>query len=530
MITKTTRTKFFILFVLISVGFSCKNSSDISIKSDLSLENLIPKPLTINSTKGNFVLNSKTVITTTNNKKFKTVGTFLAEKLNLHNSLNLVVDQSTTENVISINKTSEYPLSSKESYQLLINKNAITINASTDEGAFRAVQTLRQLILIDQNNTSEWLIPTGEILDEPSYGYRGSMLDVARHFFPIEDIKKYIDALAYYKMNVLHLHLSDDQGWRLEIKSWPDLTHVGGHTQVGGEKGGFYTQEDYTEIVNYAVKHYITVIPEIDMPGHTYAASVAYPFLNGAKKFITALDNPTPDRRSLLYTGIDVGFSTFDARKETTYEFIDDVIREVAALTPGPYFHMGGDESHVTSDEDYDYFVERVGEIVRKYDKRMIGWDEVARVDKDSNSVVQFWSKEENAKMAKEKGMKIIMSPAKRAYLDMKYDTLSKFGLHWAAYIPVDVAYNWTPEKYAAGISKENILGVEAPLWSETVSNIEELEYLAFPRVIGIAEVGWSTEENRDWENYRERLGNQTPYLNQMNIKYYPSKLIDWKE
>lgn len=530
MILKTAINKCILLITIVTICFSCKNNSEPISTSKLGAANLIPKPFTINSTSENFVLNASVVISTSDDENFKAVGTFLAEKLLLHNSLELPVNQSNQSKTIAINKTSEYALSSKESYQLLVGKDGITINAVTDAGAFRAVQTLRQLVSIDQNESGEWLIPTGEILDEPSYSYRGSMLDVARHFFPKEDVKKYIDAMAYYKMNILHLHLSDDQGWRLEIKSWPDLTEVGGHTQVGGEKGGFYTQEDYTEIIEYAAKHYITVIPEIDMPGHTYAASVAYPHLNGAKKSITVLDNPTPDRRTLLYTGIDVGFSTFDARKESTYEFIDDVVREVSALTPGPYFHMGGDESHVTSDEDYDYFVERVAKIVRKYDKQMIGWDEVARVDKDPNSVVQFWDKEENALMAKEKGMKIIMSPAKKAYLDMKYDTLSEFGLHWAAYIPVDTSYKWTPEKYVEGIGKENILGVEAPLWSETISKTDELEYLAFPRVIGIAEVGWSTEENRDWENYRVRLGNQTPYLNQMNIKYYPSKLVDWKE
>lgn len=518
---------FFLTIVLISI--SCKNSSS-SVESDLSSENLIPKPLSINSTKAFFELNTKTVVSTTDDDNFKKVGEFLKEKLSLHNSLELTSKQDTKKNVISINKDSDYGLSSEESYQLLISKESITINATTDEGAFRAVQTLRQLISIDQNEANKWHIPTGEILDEPNYSYRGSMLDVARHFFPVEDVKKYIDAIAYYKMNTLHLHLSDDQGWRIEIKSWPDLTAIGGHTQVGGEKGGFYSQEDYKEIIEYAAKHYITVIPEIDMPGHTYAASVAYPHLNGAKKSITILDNPTPNRTDLLYTGIEVGFSTFDARKETTYEFVNDVVREVSAMTPGPYFHMGGDESHVTSDEDYDYFVERVGKIVRKHGKQMIGWDEVARVDKDPSTLVQFWAKEENAKMAKDKGMKVILSPAKKAYLDMKYDTLSKFGLHWAAYIPVDVSYNWTPEKYVDGISKEDILGVEAPLWSETISTTEELEYLAYPRVIGIAEVGWSTEENRDWNEYKVRLGNQTPYLDQMNINYYRSELVNWKK
>ena len=160
----------------------------------------------------------------------------------------------------------------------------------------------------------------------------------------------------------------------------------------------------------------------------------------------------------------------------------------------------------------------------------MIGWDEVATADIDSTSIAQFWASEENAEMAVKKGMKVILSPAKKAYLDMQYDTLSKHGLHWAAYIPVDTAYNWTPSKYSAKIPRENILGVEAPLWSETISNIAELEYLAFPRAIGYSELSWSLPENRDWEAYRSRLGRQAPFLDRMDVKYYRSDLIEWQE
>jgi hexosaminidase len=183
----------------------------------------------------------------------------------------------------------------------------------------------------------------------------------------------------------------------------------------------------------------------------------------------------------------------------------------------------------VTRKDDYIFFVNKVEKIVQKYGKRMIGWDEIAQADVDNSSIAQFWDSEENAKEAVNKGMKVIISPAKKAYLDMQYDTLSKYGLHWAAYIPVDTAYVWSPDSYA-GIPKEHILGVEAPLWSETISNIDELEYLAFPRIIGYSELSWSTEENRNWENFKVRLANQAPYLDRMNVKYYRSDIIDWKE
>ncbi|NNG09822.1 MAG: family 20 glycosylhydrolase [Arenibacter sp.] len=494
--------------------------------TDLSSENLIPKPSKITPTNSAFGLDKNTSIHTSENASgFSEVGQFLAEKIKWHTNLDIPVNTTETptlERIIFINQSDSTVISSKEGYDLYITQDSIILNAKTAEGAFRGVQTIRQIIPEMSNDTltenKMWLIPTGKITDSPNFEYRGSMLDVARHFFSVEDVKKYIDILAYYKINTLHLHLTDDQGWRIEIKSWPKLTEVGGRSEVGGGEGGFYTQEDYKEIVAYAAKHYITIVPEVDMPGHTNAASVAYPFLNGNGK--------TPK----IYTGTQVGFSTFDTRKDTVYAFIDDVVREISAITPGPYFHAGGDESHVTKKKDFIYFVSKIDKIVKKHGKRMIGWDEIVHADIDTSAIAQFWANEKNAKLAIEKGLKVILSPGKKAYLDMKYDTLSKHGLDWAGLIPVDTGYVWTPERYVEGISKEHILGVEAPLWSETISNIDELEYLAFPRMIGYSELSWSTEENRDWENYKVRLGNQAPYLDKMNVKYYPSPLIEWKK
>lgn len=494
-------------------------------ETDLASENMIPKPLKVIPTNRGFALDQYTTIYTSENAAgFPEVGDFLAKKIKGKTNLDIPVNVDEVpgqEGIIYINQSDSLEINTPEAYQIYITQDSIILNSNTAEGAFRGIQTLRQIIPETSIDTvaeyNVWNIPTGKIIDSPNFEYRGSMLDVARHFFSVKDVKKYIDILAYYKYNVLHLHLTDDQGWRIEIKSWPKLTKVGGSTEVGGKAGGFYTQEDYTEIVNYAAKHHIMIVPEVDMPGHTNAASVAYPFLNGNRK--------TPK----LYTGTQVGKSTFDTRKDTVYTFIDDVVREISAITPGPYFHIGGDESHVTKKNDYIYFVEKVEKIVQKHGKRMIGWDEIATSKIDSTSISQFWSSTKNAKLAIEKNMKIIMSPAKKAYLDMQYDTLSKHGLHWAAYIPTDVGYKWTPESYE-GIPKENILGIEAPLWSETISNIDELEYLAFPRAIGYSELSWSIEENRDWENYKIRLANQAPYLDRMNVKYYPSPLIDWKK
>tara|TARA_R110002124_G_scaffold2086_3_gene13653 strand:- start:26 stop:1645 length:1620 start_codon:yes stop_codon:yes gene_type:complete len=526
---KSILIKSLVVLIVFTAFVACQQEKKKVINfpmTDLTAENLIPRPLKIIPTNSAFGLDKNTIIYTSQNAEgFPEVGEFLSEKIKWQTELDLAVNSTpnaSSQRIIFINQSDSTEFSSKEGYDLYITQDSIILNSKTAEGAFRGIQTIRQIIPETSNDTlSEnkmWLIPTGKIIDNPNFEYRGSMLDVARHFFSVEDVKKYIDILAYYKINTLHLHLTDDQGWRIEIKSWPKLTEIGGSSEVGGGPGGFYTQEEYKDIVAYAAKHFITIVPEVDMPGHTNAASVAYPILNGNGK--------TPK----IYTGTEVGFSTFDANKDTVYAFIDDVVREISAITPGPYFHAGGDESHVTKKKDFIHFVSKVDKIVKKYGKKMIGWDEIVHADIDTSAIAQFWANEENAKLAVEKGLKVILSPGKKAYLDMKYDTLSKYGLNWAGLIPVDTGYVWTPERYVQGINKENILGIEAPLWSETISNMEELEYLAFPRMIGYSELSWSVEENRNWENYKVRLGNQAPYLDKMNVKYYPSELINWKK
>lgn len=520
-----TFTIFFAAFLAIACSQQKKEPIDFP-PTNLSAEALIPKPLEIIESGEAFGLDQYSgIVTEEDDNGFSGAGAFLAEKIREKTGLHLQLNPSEDalgERNIFILKATDSAWQGQEAYRLRISPDSVLLISATAEGAFRGIQTIRQLIPDISIDTLApqplWPIPAGEIKDRPNFGYRGSMLDVSRHFFSVEDVKKYIDLLAYYKINVLHLHLTDDQGWRIEIKSWPKLTEVGGSTEVGGEAGGFYTQEEYKELVAYAAERHMIIVPEVDMPGHTNAASVSYPFLNGNGK--------TPE----LYEGTRVGFSTFDTRKDSVYIFIDDVIREITDISPGLYFHIGGDESHVTEKDDYIYFVNRVEKIVKKYGKRMIGWDEVATAEVDSTSIAQFWASEENARMAVEKGMQVIISPAKKAYLDMQYDSLSKHGLHWAAFIPVDTAYIWTPESYSQGIPPEQILGVEAPLWSETISNIDELEYLAFPRVIGYSELSWSTAENRNWEDYKVRLAAQAPFLDRMNVKYYPSELIDWEK
>jgi hexosaminidase len=492
--------------------------------TDLARESLIPKPVSAVSTGSSFDLTDQTnIYVQGESSELKQVGQFLADKLNPSTGLGIEVKTTAETPVpgnIFLSLSGGDTELGDEGYELTITEKLVSLKANKAVGLFHGIQTIRQLlpakIELAEKQKGPWKLATGTIRDYPSYGYRGAMLDVARHFFGVEDVKNYIDQLAYYKMNVLHLHLSDDQGWRIEIRSWPNLTAHGSKTEVGGGEGGFYTQEQYSDIVKYAQDRYITIIPEIDMPGHTNAALSSVAMLNCDGKMTE------------LYTGIKVGFSTLCTSKETTYKFIDDVIRELAALTPGEYLHIGGDESHATKIEDYIPFMNRVQDMVMAHGKKVLAWDEIALATLKPNTVVQYWAKAANATKGVAQGAKVLMSPAKNAYLDMQYDSASTYGLHWAAYIEVDKGYNWDPAKLVPEIKKENIIGIEAPLWSETVSNRQEAEYLIFPRLLGYAEIGWTPAELRNWDNYKVRLANHGDRMKAMDISYYPSKLVPW--
>lgn len=508
----------FILLTIAAALFSCAPKEP----TDLTQNTVIPKPVLVTATGNSFQLNDETGIFV-NRDELSSTAAYLSEKLNPATGFELAVQTADEAPTSGIFLTLGHdPELGDEGYELLIDKKLLTVRANQPAGIFRGIQTIRQLLpaAIENKTVQEmdWTIPTGTIRDFPEYEYRGTMLDVARHFLGVDDVKHYLDLMTYYKFNVMHLHLSDDQGWRIEIKSWPKLTEIGGSTEVGGGEGGFFTQEQYTDLVNYAADRFITIVPEIDMPGHTNAALASYPELN--------CDGKAPE----LYTGTEVGFSTLCTDKEITYQFVDDVIRELAEITPGPYIHIGGDESHVTKLEDYIPFIERVQDIVYSYEKTMIGWDEVTLAKLDQRSIAQYWASAENAKNAVDQGVKVIMSPAAKAYLDMQYDSISPLGLHWAGYIEVDTGYNWDPATLDEAIGRENILGIEAPLWTETVTNRSDMEYLVFPRLAGYAEIGWSPANGRNWDDYKLRLSSHGNIYDSWGINYYRSTRVPWQE
>jgi hexosaminidase len=511
--------RLFTSILLLSV-IGCKTNQQSQSASDISTVALIPKPVSVTSAQGAFELNDKTAIYIDKSAAgAENVAGYFAQKIFPAAGFKVNVASEAGVNQIALLGASSADLGD-EGYELSIASNGIKISANKPAGFFYGLQTILQLLPdgVSKNSKqdADWLIGAGTIRDYPSYGFRGAMLDVSRHFFSVDDVKRYIDLISFYKMNTLHLHLSDDQGWRIEIKSWPNLATRGGSTQVGGGNGGYYTQEQFSDIVKYGQDRFVTIIPEIDMPGHTNAALASYAELN------------CNDSATALYTKTEVGFSTFCVRKEITYKFIDDVVRELSAITPGPYLHLGGDESHVTSKEDFIYFVNRIQSIPKKYGKKMIGWEEIAQATLDSNTIVQYWSNAEHAKAGVKQGAKIIMSPASKTYLDMKYDSTTKLGLMWAGLVEVDSAYMWSLSNRLNGIPRDKILGVEAPLWTETITNMNELEFMVFPRLPGIAEIGWSPEGGRSWDEYKLRLAKHASRMRAMDIDFYESPRVPW--
>lgn len=414
-----------------------------------------------------------------------------------------------------------------EGYTLAADGSGVTLRAGTAHGLFNAVQTLRQLLPPSVEHRAavrrHLVVPAVRIADRPRYAWRGAMLDVSRHFLPAEDVRRYIDAMALHKLNRLHLHLSDDQGWRIEIMSWPNLARIGGSTQVGGAVGGYYTQAQYADLAAYAAERFITIVPEIDMPGHTNAALASYPALN--------CDDVAPP----LYTGIRVGFSALCASRDTVYRFIDDVVREIAALTPGEYFHIGGDEVEKLSHDAYLGFVERVEGIVRARGKRVVGWGEIAAARLDASTIVQHWrpartKASDSSHVHVARGGRVIVSPGNRTYLDMKYDSTTTLGLMWAGVFGVRFAYDWDPATTVPGVPEGAIAGVEAPLWSETLERRTDFEYMAFPRLVALAEVAWSAQGNRDWTSFQRRLGDHAPRLSALGINFHRVSDIPWRE
>ncbi|RZS80018.1 hexosaminidase [Motilibacter rhizosphaerae] len=402
-----------------------------------------------------------------------------------------------------------------EAHELRTGPEGIEVRAGAEVGAFRALTTLAQLLDVAGD-----ALPGVEVADEPRFPHRGVMLDVARHWLSPDEVCRFVDLAAAYKLDVLHLHLTDDQGWRLPVPEWPALAEVGGRGAVGGDPARAYAPEELARIVQHAADRFVTVVPETDMPGHTNAALAACPELNP--------DGVAPAPR----TDTEVGYSSLDVRSETTWAFVRDVLAAAAAAFPGAPLHIGGDETLETPHDDYVAFVARASGAVTALGRRLVVWEEAAAAVLPPGSLVQVWHRgTEGARAAQAavaQGCGLVLSPADRTYLDLKYDEGFPLGLTWAGTLPLRQAYDWDPVTLLDGVDPAAVEGVEAALWSETLRTLADVETMALPRLLATAEVGWSAQERRDWAGFRERVAACSPGWTRRGRHWHPADGVDW--
>ncbi|MFT3886870.1 MAG: family 20 glycosylhydrolase [Arachnia sp.] len=492
---------------------------------------LVPAPLHIEEGEGSFPLASATVSGPLSDLLAAELGTLTGAEPS-------VVDQGGIVLLVD----GEGPA---ESYRLTVTPDGVRVAAADLSGLRYGVFTLAQLA---RRTGEAWELPAVTIDDAPRFRYRGLMLDVARHFFDVETVKRVIDRAVRLKLNALHLHLSDDQGWRIEIPSRPELTARASATAAFGAPGGFYTAADYAEIVAYAESNGVVVVPEIDLPGHTHAVGLAYPDLveepvitAQAAGVIEAFGGGTPVKGE-PYQGIAVGHSSLRIRHEPTYAFLADVLRDLAGMTPGPWLHIGGDECHSTAKEDFVSFMSRVSGMVDELGKTPVVWHEAGDADLAPGTVGQFWGLRKDdggafdrARAFPRAGGSLILSPADTIYLDMKYEASDRLGLTWAdGPTSVERSYDWEPAELIDGVADDDILGVEAPLWTETVTTLAEIDELVFPRIASAAENAWSPARGahpwRTFGSFAGRVAGLAPLWTAQGVAFHRAPGIDWAD
>ena len=492
---------------------------------------LVPVPLSVESTGTDpFVLAPGTTFVTGPSSQEISAGVLAAELLGpvVDFPLGLLADDATggTADHVPLPDTVDVRLDPHagpadadptERYSLLVHPDGVLIRAPRPAGLLRGIATLRQLATRQDDGTVH--VPPVRIEDAPRYGWRGLSLDVVRHFFTVGQVCSVLCAMAQLKLNVLHLHLTDDQGWRIDVPSRPRLTQLSSGTAVGGGVGGFYSAQDYADIVAHAAARHITVVPEIDVPGHINAALHALPEL-------------TPDGVApAAYTGMEVGFSRLRRDVPATRPFLEDVFGDLAAMTPGPHLHVGGDEVQEMGADEYAWFVRTAQDVVRRAGKSVVGWQEIAHGEVDPGTVVQYWDPREDPApfvAAARRGARLLLSPASRVYLDMKYDAATRLGLHWAGHVELSDAFDWEPDDVVAGVPPDAVVGGVAAGWTETLSTPEDLFTMLLPRLAAVAEVAWSDRDRRDWEGFRRRVAGLAPGWDRDGFAWYRSPQVDW--
>ena len=501
------------MYVLLVLA--CSGSDPAPNPDGLAIPALLPLPAVVDAGDGRFTLDATSTVTWSGGGEAE--AELLAEALRPATGFDLPVSAGEDGDIVLlVDATLDLPA---EGYRIDVDDTCVRIAAADAAGVYYGTQTLRQLlpsaIFYASTLTGGWDIPGVHVEDAPRFGWRGFMFDVARHFFDRAEVERQIDLMALHKLNRLHLHLTDDQGWRIEIQSWPLLTAIGGSTEVGGGDGGYYTQEDYAAIVTYAAARHIVVVPEIDFPGHSNAALASYGELNA--------DGVPLD----LYTGSGVISTPLWLEGVATWDFVEDVWGEVAAITPGGWVHVGADEAIDTDPDDYAVFVPWLQGVVGDAGKTMVGWDEIGDVELAPPFLNQLWFDPSRTVVSVDQGGTMIASPAEHTYLDMVHDTDATFGQTWAGPTSVEDAYDWDP--VIAGVDEADVEGVEAALWTELIDSNAKLDFMVWPRLVAIAEVAWTADDARDWEDFRGRLGAHGERLSALGVGYYASPEVDWE-
>ncbi len=516
---------FLLLLIMIS---SCETGKSYTEYKDV--ENtpedyaIIPLPVNMNTAKGRFLVDDNTHIVTEDTLSKEAA--FLDEMLSTASGFKIETTTSTEKNdhVIVLKLDSE--IQEEEGYRLKVSYDQIEISGKTPQGVFYGIQSLRLLMppSAEVEQVESLTIPAVEIEDAPQFSYRGMHLDVGRHIFPVEFIKKYVDLLALHKMNRFHWHLTEDQGWRIEIKKYPKLTEIGSvrkGTMVeknwdendGKEYGGFYTQEEVKEIVAYAAARHITIIPEIEMPGHATAALAAYP----------ELGNGTGPYEVETKWGV---FPTIFAPKEETFEFLEDVLTEVMELFPSEYIHIGGDEAPKKEWEEsaqaqavikreglkdehelQSYFIQRIEKFLNENGRQIIGWDEILEGGLAPNATVMSWRGSKGGIEAAKQGHDVVMTPNDHLYFDYYQSKNEDEPLGIGGFVPVEKVYSFNPvpEELSEEEAK-HILGAQANLWTEYIKTTDHVEYMVLPRLTALSEVNWTPSAKKDWEGFLSRL------------------------
>ena len=433
----------------------------------------------------------------------------------------------------------------EEGYRIITHSESISICGKTANGVFYGIQTLRKSIPA-QAQDAAILLPAGEVEDWPRFSYRGMHLDVGRHFFPVEFIKEFIDLLALHNMNTLHWHLTEDQGWRIEIKKYPKLTEIGSvrqRTVIGHNSGeydntpyeGFYTQEEAREIVEYAQKRYVTIIPEIDLPGHMLAALAAYPELG-----CTGGPYKVCPNWGVFEDVLCIG-------NEKTIPFLEDIMTEIIDIFPSKYIHIGGDEAprtrwqkcskcqalirkeglkadkqHTAEDRLQSYCTARIEKFLNEHGRQIIGWDEILEGDLAPNATVMSWRGSAGGIKAAQMGHDVIMTPNTYCYFDyfQSEDTKNEPYDAIGGYIPVEKVYSFDPVEGLDEIQQKYVLGVQANVWTEYMTSPEQVEYMVLPRMAALAEVQWTQPGKKEYNNFLQRLGQLAKFYDRDGLNY----------